>query len=86
METMTVSICTFSSAWNMFIVEKGYYADTNLISGSGRQRWTFSLVSGQTNVYNIQVSGGRSGCNTYLSSSSCGSDLVDLYNQDDGKL
>lgn len=52
--------------------------------GSGRQRWSFSLVSGQTNVYNIQVSGGRSGCNTYLSSASCGSNLVDLYNQDDG--
>ncbi|KAI8582627.1 hypothetical protein K450DRAFT_226152 [Umbelopsis ramanniana AG] len=52
--------------------------------GSGRQRWTFGLVSGQTNVYTIQVSGGRSGCNTYLSSASCGSDLVDLYGSDDG--
>jgi hypothetical protein len=56
------------------------------ITGSGRQRWTFSLVSGQPNVYTIQVSGGRSGCNTYLSTSSCGSDLVDLYGSDDGRL
>ncbi|CAM0136248.1 unnamed protein product [Umbelopsis sp. WA50703] len=52
--------------------------------GSGRQRWTFNLLSGKTNVYNIEVSGGRSGCNTFLSSASCGSNLVDLYSEDDG--
>ncbi|KAJ1547519.1 hypothetical protein HK405_005641, partial [Cladochytrium tenue] len=52
--------------------------------GSGRQHFTFTAVSGKTNVYNVNVAGGRSGCNTYLSSASCGSNLVDLYGVDDG--
>jgi hypothetical protein len=53
---------------------------------SGRQHFTFVPVSGLTNVYNIKVAGGRDGCNIFLSSASCagGSNLVDLFNVDDG--
>jgi hypothetical protein len=37
-------------------------------------------------TYTVTVGGGRSGCNQYLSSSSCtGGNLVDLYGNDDGK-
>nr|GAT61417.1 predicted protein [Mycena chlorophos] len=52
--------------------------------GSGRQHFTLQPVSGLTNVYNILVAGGREGCNLFLSTASCGSNLVDLYNEDDG--
>ncbi|KAF7306294.1 Ricin B-type lectin domain-containing protein [Mycena indigotica] len=52
--------------------------------GSGRQHFQFVAVSGLTNVYNIKVAGGRDGCNTFLSSASCGADLVDLFGSDDG--
>ncbi|KAK7035760.1 ricin B-type lectin domain-containing protein [Favolaschia claudopus] len=63
---------------------------TNLVDlfgsddGSGRQHFKFIPVSGLTNVYNIQVTGGRDGCNTFLSTASCGSNTVDLFNTDDG--
>lgn len=36
-------------------------------------------------TYNVKIAGGRSGCNTFLSSASCGSDLVDFYSTDDGR-
>jgi hypothetical protein len=35
--------------------------------GSGRQQFLLTPVSGQNDIYNIQVAGGRSGCNTFLS-------------------
>jgi hypothetical protein len=70
--------------YNLFTIPFATLLIACQITGSGRQRWTFNLLSGKTNVYNIEVSGGRSGCNTFLSSASCGSNLVDLYSEDDG--
>ncbi|KAI9282149.1 hypothetical protein BC943DRAFT_329286 [Umbelopsis sp. AD052] len=55
-----------------------YSGDDN----SGRQEFLFTLVEGKTNIYNIAV-GGRSGCNTFLSSSPCPSNVVTLFGGDD---
>ncbi|KAG2180865.1 hypothetical protein INT43_008444 [Umbelopsis isabellina] len=51
--------------------------------GSGRQHFTFQLVPNKTNVYNI-FPNGRSGCDDYLSSASCGFNYVDVWGADDG--
>lgn len=58
--------------------------------GSGRQRWEIQPVPNKPNTYTIRIAGGRAGlfssllCNNYLSTASCGSNLVDLYSNDDG--
>jgi hypothetical protein len=56
----------------------------NLDDGSGRQQWILKQVSGLPNYFNIIVSGGRNGCNQYLSASDCTDNRIDIYDKDDG--
>jgi hypothetical protein len=56
----------------------------NLDDGSGRQRWALKKVPNSSNYFNIIVSGGRNGCNQYLSVSDCTDNRIDMYNKDDG--
>lgn len=54
------------------------------LSGSGTGTVYTPSTPVPAGTYDVTVGGGRSGCNQYLSSSSCGTDLVDLYGSDDG--
>lgn len=55
----------------------------NVDDQSGRQRWQFTRVNGENDVYNIRVFNGVNSNRTYLSSNYDGS-KVDLWSEDDG--
>ncbi|KAF7306293.1 Ricin B-type lectin domain-containing protein [Mycena indigotica] len=86
-KTYRITVGGRSGCYNVLSVAACGSAKVDLFGsdeGSGRQRFKFVPVDGLTNVYNIKVAGGRDGCDTFLSSGQCGSNLVDLYSRDDG--
>jgi hypothetical protein len=53
---------------------------------SGRQHWLFRLVENKTDIYTIQVGGGRDGCNTFLSGNPCPNTASTLFGGDSCKF
>ncbi|KAF8209961.1 hypothetical protein K438DRAFT_1753570 [Mycena galopus ATCC 62051] len=79
MKFISVSLAALSLSFAGILTAFVAQIDTS----SGRQHWNFVPVHG-TNAFNIIVAGGRDGCNLYLSTASCPSNLVDLFDHDDG--